>query len=96
MNLDNLQVANFQSGSGQNVQVFQNAFGPILEFPVLSQERINPNVSIQWVWFPKTNTNKVSMVVYNHFNNRHIYEETWSGWKNILNLNASPRVKYFV
>lgn len=28
-------------------------------------------------------------------NSRHTFEEDWIGWKNLWNLNASPRVKTF-
>ena len=93
MNLDNLQIADFNSETGWNVQVFQNVFGPVLESPVRSQGRISLDVNNNWVWFPRTNNNKISTAIYNFLNSRHIWEKPWSGWRNIWKLNTSPRAQ---
>lgn len=93
INFETLQIADLLNHLSWNVQSLNWLFGYGWVSPVISHGKITP---VHWVWFPKTNSNRISVALYNSINNKACYNTNWDGWSVIWKLNVAPRGKTFI
>lgn len=41
----------------------------------------DPNANNHWVWYPKSQSDSTSLVIYHHLNRNIVPVEHWIGWK---------------
>lgn len=56
---------------------------------------IDPSAPNHWVWLPKLRNLNITSNVY-HFLNSRDPSLAWHGWKNLWNINMTPRTKHFL
>ena len=73
-----------------------DSFWRDLEPPMLTLGCIDPTTRNQRIWFPKSNHNRTSSVVYDFLNCSNNFIVPRMGWKKFWTLNVAPREKYFI
>lgn len=96
LDFDDISVANFIVDIHWNLFELRLVFGEHLNSPAFRFGTINPNATMQWVWFPKTYRNKLSNVVYKHFIDCSNDCEPRMGWKILWSLRIAPRARHFI
>lgn len=93
---ENFQMSDFIDNTGWNVHRLNMVLGPIWDSLVINHGKITPKVANHWVWFPKTNSKKISAFVNYFLNNYQADTYQWDGCKNVWRLNVAPKTKTFI
>lgn len=51
-----------------NLSTLHEVFGDFLNLDYLANNRLSSNMENKWVWYPKSQKNKLTAMVYSHFN----------------------------
>lgn len=96
LDLDYLSCSDFCLDNKWDHLRLTSLFGSLANEIISRLGQVDPNISNEWVWAPKTFTHKIASTVY-HFLNHIISDPVpWVGWKKIWPLKVFPLVKHFL
>ncbi|KAH7679239.1 Reverse transcriptase zinc-binding domain-containing protein [Dioscorea alata] len=97
MNLDieRVLISDLVEANHWKFNLLQTLFGPIINDDIISQSIISYDLKNNWLWFPKTESTKLTAMIYAHFNQNNFEQNYWEGWRNVWHLKVAPRVKHF-
>lgn len=96
MDLDweNITCSDLYNNDAWNFENFIHHFGMNVNSSILSNGKVDPIGNNHWVWYLHANNDNIH--IYKFLNCRHYKDEDWIGWRNLWEIDTSPRVKTII
>lgn len=96
LDIDNFQILDMTDNGKWDQNNLQFMFGPNFNSPITEKGIIDPNNANVLVWYPPSNSIRLSYSVYNFLNERNMESYCWDGWQKLWKLSVAPRVKFII